>query len=67
MSWPRTCGRSSPTCRVADPGALPGHDEPRSGVKRDRFKTTGQKGDTVSAPVLCMSVIRELWEALHGS
>jgi hypothetical protein len=32
-------------------------------LKRDRFKTTGQKGDTV----LHMSEVRELWEGLRGA
>ena len=36
-------------------------------AKRDRFKTTGQKGDTVSETVLHMSEVRELWEVLHGA
>ena len=36
-------------------------------LKRDRFKTTGQEGDTVSATVLPMSEVRELWEVLHGA
>jgi hypothetical protein len=44
-----------------------GHGRPRGGLKRDRFKTTVQKGDTVSATVLHMSEFRELREALHGS
>ena len=36
-------------------------------LKRDKFKTTGQRGDTVSATVLHISEVRELWQALHGA
>ena len=44
-----------------------GHGRPSGGLKRDKFKTTGQKGDTVSATVLHLSEVRELWQALHGA
>jgi uncharacterized damage-inducible protein DinB len=36
--------------------------------KRDRFKKSqARRGDTVSATVLHMSQVRELWEAPHGA
>jgi hypothetical protein len=45
----------------------PAMADPVAAQSENRFKTTGQERDTVSATVLHMPEIGELWEALRGA